>query len=106
MAELILKRSNRKDKKFKITNPESPDKWIHFGAKGLEDFTIHKDPERRRKWLKRMSRIKNKQGKLIIYQPTSPLFWSWQLLWNKPSIEASATDIKKNFGWNIRFEQN
>ena len=39
-------------------------KWIHFGDNRYEDFTIHKDPERRQKYLKRAMSIRDKQGNL------------------------------------------
>jgi len=47
--------SNKKDKKFMI---EHNGKFIHFGAYGMEDYTKHKDDERRDRYLKRASNIK------------------------------------------------
>lgn len=39
--------STRKDKKFMYKDNE---RTIHFGAKGYEDFLVHQDKERRRKY--------------------------------------------------------
>lgn len=48
--------STRKDKKYMVKSPD--DKLIHFGAMGYEDFTKHKNKERRDAYLKRATKIK------------------------------------------------
>ena len=48
--------STRKDKKWMILDP-STKKYVHFGAYGMQDFTIHKDPKRRQNYLKRSEGI-------------------------------------------------
>ena len=40
-----IKTSSRKDKKYMLVTPEG--KKIHFGAKGMSDYTIHKDDKRK-----------------------------------------------------------
>jgi hypothetical protein len=52
----------------------------------MSDFTIHKDPERKGRYL---DRHKN-DGKTI----DTNGFWATNLLWNKPSLLASAKDIQ------------
>jgi len=47
----ILKNSTRKDKKYMLVTPQG--KKIHFGAAGMSDFTINKDPERKRLYILR-----------------------------------------------------
>lgn len=47
--------SSRKDKKYMVLHNN---KWIHFGAMGYEDFTKHKDKERRDAYLRRATKIK------------------------------------------------
>ena len=54
---------------------------INFGAAGMSDFTIHKDPERRRRYRARHMTIKNKQGQLVYKIKTSPSYWALNLLW-------------------------
>jgi hypothetical protein len=53
-TELFL--SSRKDKKYMVITPD--DKLVHFGAIGYEDFTKHKDKERRDAYLRRATKIK------------------------------------------------
>ena len=56
-------------------------KRINFGAKGMSDYTIHKDDERRERYRKRHMGIKNKKGELVYKLKTSPSYWSLNLLW-------------------------
>ena len=56
-------------------------KTINFGAKGMSDFTKHKDEDRRKRYYARHSKIKDKSGKKVITQKSSPSFWSYNLLW-------------------------
>jgi hypothetical protein len=48
--------STRKNKKYMVKSPDN--KLIHFGQMGYEDFTKHKDKERRDSYLKRATKIK------------------------------------------------
>ena len=68
--------STRKDKKFMIMNDNN--KFIHFGQLGYDDFTKHKDEQRRQAYLSRATKIKGiwKQDK---YSPNN---LSIKLLWN------------------------
>jgi hypothetical protein len=51
--------STRKDKKYMITNPKT-NKLIHFGSFNppMEDYTYHKNEDRRENYLKRARAIK------------------------------------------------
>ena len=49
--------SNKKDKKYAIYDPNN-DKWVNFGQLGYEDFTKHKNKERRQNYLTRSRNIK------------------------------------------------
>jgi len=49
-----IKISTRKDKKYMIYNPENG-KWFHFGST-MEDYTKHKDQQRRINFLIRNQR--------------------------------------------------
>jgi len=53
----MLFTSPRKDKKYRIYNP-AINKWVDFGQFGAEDYTKHKDEERRERYLKRATNIK------------------------------------------------
>ena len=65
--------STNKDKKYMVLDPYT-DKWVHFGQMGYEDYTKHRDNERRIKFLKRNKKWKTKP----MY---SPAFLSYHLLW-------------------------
>jgi len=40
MEKITLSRSSRNEKKFMV---KIGDKVVHFGAKGYQDYTMHKD---------------------------------------------------------------
>lgn len=50
--------STRKDKKYMIQDPNN--KWVHFGQMGYEDYTKHRDDNRRMNYLNRASKIKGR----------------------------------------------
>ena len=68
-----LKPSTRSTKKWMVLDPNT-NKWVHFGAKGYEDYTVHQDKERRKKYHSRMGRFKS------AYK-YSPGYLSLVLLW-------------------------
>ena len=71
--------STRKNNKYMATLPGG--KKVHFGSPKYPDYTIHKDKERRDKYLSRAMKIKNKQGELTYTNPESANYWSINLLW-------------------------
>ncbi len=66
---------------------------VHFGAKGYEDYTMHKDPKRKRSYLARHEKNENWDKSGIL----TPGFWSAWVLWNKPTLNASVKDVQKHF---------
>ena len=71
--------STRKNNKYAATL--SSGKKIHFGSSQYPDFLIHKDKERKERYLTRAKKIINKQGELTYTNPESANFWSVNLLW-------------------------
>jgi hypothetical protein len=55
--DTIIKISDKPAKKYIILNPNT-NKYIYFGQFGFEDFTKHKDLQRRDNYLKRTANIK------------------------------------------------
>jgi len=55
----ILYRSKKREKKYTVKVPES-NKIVHFGQMGYEDFTKHKDRNRRKNYLTRSRKIRGK----------------------------------------------
>ena len=73
----FLDYSKRKNNKYMV---EYEGKKIHFGSVNTEDFIIHKDPDRRDKYLSKAMKITNKDGELTYQFPTYPNYWSVKLL--------------------------
>ena len=72
-----IKRSNRKNKKYMVFDG---DKYVYFGAMGFQDFTKHRNPEIRNRYLKRALKIKgNWKGNKY-----SPNNLSIHILWELP----------------------
>jgi len=91
-----LSRSEKPDKKFKVIVRDVPlvgTKTVHFGSKGMSDYTINKDPYRKRLYLKR-HRARENWSKSGIQTAG---FWSRWLLWNLPTLDESIRDIEKRF---------
>lgn len=68
-------------------------KTIHFGDSTMEDYTIHKDSQRQKNYVSRHHKRENWTKSGI----QTAGFWSYWLLWNKPSLKASIRDIEKRF---------
>ena len=64
----------------------------HFGARGMSDFTQHKDPKRMKRYLARHSKM-GEDWK----DPTTAGALSRWILWGKPSLRESFNDYKKKF---------
>ena len=92
--EVIIKPSKNKNKKFDaIINDK---KTISFGAKGYSDYTIHKDDERRQRYINRHKKNENWND----YKTAG--FYAKNILWNKPSIGESIKDLNNKYK-NIKF---
>jgi hypothetical protein len=98
---VIVTKSNRAGKKWRATFVDEG-KVIHFGQEGKEDYTIHKDVVRLARYIARHDNGREDWTRQGIM---SPGFWSRWLLWNKPTLKASAKDIEKRFGIKIRLIQ-
>lgn len=91
-----IRKSPRKDKKLVATfvnNETKKTKSIHFGAYGMSDYTLHKDPERKLRYLKRHRRNEDWGN------PMTAGSLSRFILWNKPTLRASIDDYKRRFNF-------
>lgn len=89
-----IKPSTNKNKKYMaifFDDNNKRIKTIHFGAKGMSDFTIHKDKERKERYLKRHQKRENWND-----PKTAGALSRW-ILWNKPTLKGSIRDYKKRF---------
>jgi hypothetical protein len=66
-------------------------KTTHFGANGASDFTLHKDEDRKKRYLDRHRKNENWND------PVTAGSLSRWILWNKKSLRASIADYKRRF---------
>lgn len=95
MVYVQLKKSTNQDKKYMAIfyNEERKKiKTTHFGASGMSDYTIHKDEERKARYIARHSENENWND----YMSSGSL--SRWLTWHKPTLSASYNDYIKKFG--------
>lgn len=64
---------------------------VHFGAAGASDYTLHRDPERKKRYLARHAAREDWTN------PRTAGALSRWILWNKPSLAASIADFKHRF---------
>ena len=95
--EIIIKKSNKKDKKFDAVIDGK--KTVSFGSAGMSDYTLHKDPERKQRYIDRHK--KNEEWPKAGIK--TPGFYAKHVLWNKPSLKASVDDLNKKFK-NVHFK--
>jgi len=96
MNVVIIKPSHLKQKKFDaIVNGT---KTIPFGAKGMSDYTIHKDDARKERYILRHQKNEDWED------PMTAGFYSRWVLWNKKTLQSSIDDMNDRFkNKNYRF---
>ena len=95
--EIVISKSTNKNKKFDAI---VDGKKISFGAATYSDYTIHKDPERKERYIARHIKREdwNKSG------VKTAGYWSKHLLWNKDTLTKSIDDISKKHNLNIKMK--
>lgn len=96
---ITLKKSNKPNKKFMVRIDDK--KTIHFGSKGMSDYTIHKDKERKNRYIDRHKKRENWTKSGI----KTAGFWSKHISWNKPSLRESIRDTEKRFNIKIKYSK-
>jgi len=89
-----IKPSTQKTKKLMAIFYDDNGKKIkttHFGSAGMSDFTIHKDKQRKERYLDRHRKRENWNDPM-----TAGALSRW-ILWNKPTLQGSIRDYKKRF---------
>ena len=87
--DIVIKPSDKKDKKYMAIIDNK--KTINFGATGYSDYTIHKDKERKERYLKRHQAREN------FNNPLTAAFYATNILWNKPTLTESIKDTNRRF---------
>lgn len=93
MKLIEIVKSERPDKKYKAVfeSDSGRQKVTHFGAEGMDDFTLTKNTAQRERY-----RLRHEKD-LETEDPTRAGYLSWYLLWNKPSLTESIKDYKRKF---------
>jgi hypothetical protein len=97
---ILLSKSTNKEKKFMVLiNDENTRRTIHFGSSDHSDYTLHKDPDRKKRYIARHKAKEDwtKNGILTAG------FWSRWILWNEPTLEESIKSTEKKFSIRITF---
>ena len=89
---IILEKSTNPQKKFRVTFTNTG-KHVDFGQKGYSDYTIHKDPQRMRRYIGRHKRMGENWS--VATGKYTAGFWSRWLLWSKPSLQAAIAYVSK-----------
>lgn len=83
------KAAKKYDAHFKLDNGK--EKVVSFGQSGASDFTIHGDPERKERYIRRHRARENWDNFLTAGS------LSRFLLWNRKTLKASIADYKRRF---------
>ncbi len=73
--------SGAKKKQVVLAKKDDEVKLVRFGHKDYEDFTQHKDPDRRKNYLARSAGIRDKSGNLTKDDKFSANYWARKKLW-------------------------
>ena len=87
--QVVIDKSQRKDKKLKAT---ANGKTVHFGAKGYSDYPTHKDSKRKERYLARHKGEDWSKDNMM-----SAAFMSRYVLWGEPSLEKSVEALNKRY---------
>ena len=92
--KVIIKKSTNPEKKYMAIFYDSSKKKVkttHFGAAGMSDYTKHKDPERKKRYLARHKARENWNN----YMSAGSL--SRYILWGEPTFRVSVNKNKERF---------
>ena len=95
--DVVISKSDNKNKKMKAVINNK--KTIHFGAKGYEDFTTHKDKDRKQRYIDRHKKREDWGASGV---DTAGFYSRW-VTWNKDTLTKSVDDLNKKYK-NINFK--
>lgn len=90
---VVIKKSTNEKKKYMATFYDGTKKvkTTHFGAAGMSDYTKHKDPARKQRYINRHKTNENWDN----YMSAGSL--SRYILWGEPTLRASIQKYKEKF---------
>jgi hypothetical protein len=92
--KMVVKRSDKPNKKYMaiFTKENGRTKTTHFGSKGMDDYTLTKDKEQRKRYRQRHKKD------LKTNDPTRAGFLSYYLLWgDSTSLRTNIQSYKRRF---------
>ena len=95
--KVVISNSSKKDKKLmaEFFDGDKKVKTTHFGAKGMDDYTLTGDKKARERY-----RTRHKKD-LDTKDPTRAGFLSYYILWgDSTSRDKNIKDYKKRFNFN------
>ena len=95
--EVILKKSSNPKKKY---DAYVDGKKVSFGSAPYQDYTQHKDPERKKSYIARHGGTNQNWNDL-----KTAGTWAKGILWNKPTLTASIKDMESKFNIDIKYKK-
>ena len=91
--KVVIKKSTNEKKKYMAIfyDGKKKVKTTHFGAAGMSDYTKHKDPARKQRYINRHKTNENWDN----YMSAGSL--SRYILWGEPTLRASIQKYKEKF---------
>ena len=85
--------SSNSSKKYMVVllKPDGRKKTIHFGAKGMDDYTKTGNVDQKNRYIQRHKDKENWND------PLTAGFWAKHILWNKTTINQSLADTKRQY---------
>lgn len=88
--QAVLQKSTRKDKRYSVLlNTPTGAHLIHFGSPEHANYTTHKDPERRLRYIARHAKREDWTD------PTTAGYWSRWLLWEADNMLDAIKGLEK-----------
>ncbi len=96
MPEVFIQKSDRTGKKLKATfiRSNGTKKTVHFGSAGMDDYTITKDKEQRKRYLDRHRKRENWNNAESAGALSRYILWG-----NSTSRRENIKAFKKRFGY-------
>ena len=91
-----IKKSDKKEKKLMavFTDDNNKKKTIHFGAKGMDDYTLTGDKKQRERYRARTKKIFDKSPPISASRLSGSILWG-----NSTSLAKNISDYKKKYGY-------
>ena len=89
--QVVIQKSHLPHKKLEAVIDGK--KTVPFGASGMSDYTIHKDSERKARYINRHEKREDWTKSGI----NTAGFYSKHVLWNKDTIQKSVNDLNKKY---------